>query len=240
MIRSLRDYVRRRIGTDLSDIPEWQLEIIHRVMPFTMTSHERVIATIATVEYVLTHNISGAIVECGVWRGGSMMAAALCMLRYSESRPIYLFDTFEGMTRPEVVDVDMHGRSAESEFRRRERQGYGSRWCEASLDEVSFNLESTGFPTRLLHFVKGPVEHTVPGEAPDSIALLRLDTDWYTSTRHELVELYPRVTPFGVVIVDDYGHWRGAKQAVDEYLAENDLRVLLHRIDHTGRMFIKS
>lgn len=88
-------------------------------------------------------------------------------------------------------------------------------------------------------FVKGKVEDTVPEKAPDRISLLRLDTDWYESTYHGLLHLYPRLSVGGVLIIDDYGHWAGAKKAVDQYLNENHLKLLLNRIDDTGRIGVK-
>jgi O-methyltransferase len=87
--------------------------------------------------------------------------------------------------------------------------------------------------------VKGKVEDTVPKNAPEKIALLRLDTDWYESTRHELVHLFPRLVPGGVLIIDDYGHWQGARKAVDEYIAGNQVKILLNRVDYTGRIGVK-
>jgi hypothetical protein len=83
------------------------------------------------------------------------------------------------------------------------------------------------------------VEDTLPAEAPEKLAILRLDTDWYSSTKHELETLYPRLAEGGVLIVDDYGHYEGARRAVDEYFAETGQRVLLSRIDYTGRIAVK-
>jgi hypothetical protein len=91
-----------------------------------------------------------------------------------------------------------------------------------------------------MFFIKGKVEETIPEQAPAQIALLRLDTDWYESTYHELVHLYPRLSPGGILIIDDYGHWAGARKAVDEYFAEHRLNLFLHRIDYTGRICIKT
>jgi hypothetical protein len=90
-----------------------------------------------------------------------------------------------------------------------------------------------------MHFVKGKVEDTIPASTPDRIAILRLDTDWYASTRHELEHLYPLLAPGGVLIIDDYGHWEGCRQAVDEYFASRNLQVLLNRVDYTGRIAVK-
>jgi hypothetical protein len=98
---------------------------------------------------------------------------------------------------------------------------------------------SVGYPEEKVHFVQGPVEETLPEHAPAEIALLRLDTDWYASTKHELVHLYPRLAPGGVLIIDDYAYWRGARQAVDEYVNENELPLLLVRIDHGARVAVK-
>ena len=113
------------------------------------------------------------------------------------------------------------------------RPGAVRRGCVREL------LRSTGYPSERVHVVRGAVEETLPGHAPDRLALLRLDTDWYESTRHELQELYPRLATGGVLIVDDYGHWEGARRAVDEYFAGAGPAPLLQRIDYTGRMAVK-
>jgi hypothetical protein len=104
---------------------------------------------------------------------------------------------------------------------------------------VKETLRATGYPAERLHFVVGPVEETIPREVPPGIALLRLDTDWYESTKHELEHLYPLLADGGALIIDDYGHWEGCKRAVDEYFAASPPPVLLSRIDYTGRVAIK-
>jgi predicted O-methyltransferase YrrM len=109
------------------------------------------------------------------------------------------------------------------------------------VEDVQRNLGRTGYDPSRLHFIKGKVEETLPGQAPDEpIALLRLDTDWYSSTKHELVHLFPRLVPGGVLILDDYGWWKGSRQAYDEYAKENGVRLLLNRIDNAGRLAIKT
>jgi len=92
------------------------------------------------------------------------------------------------------------------------------------MERVASAMASTGYPAERIHLVKGLIEHTIPEHAPGSIGLLRLDTDWYKSTMHELVQLYPRLTLNGVVIVDDYGHFKGAREATDEYFRTNNMR----------------
>jgi hypothetical protein len=221
----------------LRDFTAEQKGIITRVKPFTMTSEERIACLINAVTYVATRKVEGDIAECGVWRGGSMMTIALTLLAHGDTtRSLYLYDTFEGMSSPTKIDKNYRDESAESQLKSQEK-GTGI-WCYASLEEVTENLLSTGYPSDKIHFVQGKVEDTIPGTTPKKLSLLRLDTDWYESTKHELVHLYPALDKKGVLIIDDYGHWKGSKKAVDEYFQENDLDVYLHRIDYTGRIAV--
>lgn len=87
--------------------------------------------------------------------------------------------------------------------------------------------------------LKGKVEDTIPNVLPDTISLLRLDTDWYESTKHELTYLYPKLTKKGILLIDDYGYWQGSKKAVDEYIEEEKLSIFLNRIDLSGRLAVK-
>lgn len=203
------------------------------VRAVTMTSEERVLALRQSVRRVVVRNIPGAVVECGVWRGGSMLAAALTL--GDTTRDLYLFDTFTGMPEPTEHDR-REGESAAALL----AQSSPDSWvrAEASLAEVRRTMSRSGYPESRIHYVEGRVEATIPDHAPESIALLRLDTDWYESTRHELQHLWPRLSPGGVLIIDDYGHWDGARRAVDEWLVgEPGLR--LEEIDYTGRLVIK-
>lgn len=225
----------------LRDIDEGDLAVIRGVQRFTMTGPERLHALIQAVRYVVAAGVPGDVVECGVWRGGSMMAVAETLRRYgSPTRQLWLYDTFEGMTAPTEADVDIAGRPASEQGPGRKTAAEGGpSWYAASLDDVRSNLEATGYPSRLVRYVQGPVEQTLTTEAPDTIALLRLDTDWYESTKVELETLFPRLVGGGVLIIDDYGHWEGCRRAVDEYLQAHSLRLLLNRIDYTGRIAIK-
>jgi len=216
-----------------ADIETW-----HAVSPYTMTSPERIFALRAAVRYVAGNGIPGDIVECGVWKGGSMTAVARTLLELNDrSRVLYLFDTFEGMPSPTDADVDYAGQPAKVRLDRSERDA--SVWAIAPLDQVKRAVQSVGYDPDRCRFIKGRVEDTIPKEAPARIALLRLDTDWYESTWHELVHLFPRLSPGGVLIIDDYGHWRGARRATDEYLAQYRVKLLLNRIDYTGRIGVK-
>jgi O-methyltransferase len=214
------------------DFEARDIEIIRAVEPYTMTSTERIYALINAVRHIASNRVPGGLVECGVWKGGSVMAMALTLLQIGQrDRSLYLFDTFSGMTPPTDRDVDYQGQEA--------RVILDDVRFEASREEVEDAVSSTGYDREKIHFVKGPVEETIPTHAPEAIALLRLDTDWYESTQHELLHLFPRLARGGVIIVDDYGHWRGARQAVDEYLAQNQIPLLLQRIDYTGRIGVK-
>jgi O-methyltransferase len=221
------------------DLEPWVAEIIERVRPFTMTSSERISALCHALRYVAKHRIPGDIVECGVWRGGSMMAAALTLQTEQDiSRTLYLFDTFAGMPPPSDMDRVAHsGKTADSLLA--EADSSSDLWALAPIDDVRANLESTNYPGDRIRFIKGRVEDTIPREAPAEIAILRLDTDWYESTKHELIHLYPKLSIGGILIVDDYGHWEGARRAVDEYIRDRSLAILLHRIDYTGRIALK-
>ncbi len=203
-----------------------------------MTSLERVQALGDAVRYITDQGIPGDIVECGVWRGGSMMAVAKCLIELRDTRRLYLFDTFAGMPPPSEADIDCHGQSAAMLLAISDRNR-SDIWAESAIDEVRQNMRSTGYPDSLVTYVQGRVEDTVPDQAPSLISLLRLDTDWYESTAHELRHLFPRLSAGGVLIIDDYGHWQGARQAVDEYFSANEVPVLLTRIDYTGRMGVK-
>jgi hypothetical protein len=228
-----------RLEPDVGWEPEHR-EIFHAVQPYTQTRTERLFALIEAVKYVVANDIPGCIVECGVWRGGSVMAVARTLLNlHREDRDLFLFDTFEGMPRPTAVDVDFRGASALPVFESMRTREDASRFNRVDLEEVRRNVLSTGYDRHRFHFVKGKVEDTIPQRAPESIALLRLDTDWYESTRHELIHLYPRLSPGGVLIIDDYGHFQGARKATDEYIAGHRLPLLLHRIDYTGRIAVK-
>lgn len=214
--------------------------LVKRVRRDTLTSAERIAAVSDSTAYIAEAGIEGAIVECGVWRGGSMMAVALTLLEHGiTDRDLYLYDTFSGMTEPTAEDTSSPYDGYSPHRRWRRHRALGREWAGVPAEVVRERVESTGYPPGRVHLVEGKVEETLPGGAPERIALLRLDTDWYGSTKHELVELYPRLVEGGVLIVDDYGHYEGARQAVDEYFAETGQAVLLNRIDYTGRIAVK-
>lgn len=221
-----------KIVSDLNDDEVFQ-EMFLKCKPFTATSPERMYSLYQAVNYVVQHNIEGAFVECGVWRGGSSMLIAHTLLSKNiQDRSIYMYDTFEGMSAPTEVDVTFEDKKAEDGWQ-------GDYKYEAGEEMVRQNMRSTKYTENMIHFVRGKVEDTIPKNMPEKIALLRLDTDWYESTYHELKHLFPLLSKNGILIIDDYGHWKGARKAVDQYFGENNIQIFLNRIDYTGRIAIK-
>lgn len=205
---------------------------------FTMTSKERMYSLYKSVEYIIETKIPGDFVECGVWRGGSSMLIAHTLMELKATdRKIYLYDTFTGMSEPTQDDytISNHKPSIDR-WKEEQKEGYVN-WSYAPLSKVQANMFEIGYPKNKLFFVKGKVEESIPNTIPTQIAILRLDTDFYESTKHELAHLFPILSERGVLIIDDYGHFAGAKKAVDEYFA--DKSILLNRIDYTGRIGIK-
>ena len=209
---------------------------LRRVRPRTMTSWTKLQALVLATRYIHEHEIPGDIVECGVWRGGSMQAVALTLQQLGAQRHLHLFDTFEGMPPPGEHDVRHDGEPAQALLDDADRDA--AVWAVADLPDVQRAMAEIAWPEDLVSYHEGLVEDTIPSRAPDQIALLRLDTDWYSSTRHELAHLYDRLAPGGVLIIDDFGHWEGSRRATEEFLAETGAELLLVPIS-TGRIAVK-
>ena len=230
------------IGSQLPvEATDDERQIIARVKPFTMTSNERIWSLLRAVRYITESDIPGDIVECGVWRGGSMMAAALQLQDLdSLDRELWLYDTYAGMTPPTPEDRESVTGSSAADLLSATDVGDGNNvWCLADEVDVRANMLSTAYPQDRCHFIKGDVAETLQTSVPTRISLLRLDTDWYASTKAEMDVLYERLAPGGVCILDDYGHWQGARKAVDEFFAANTPRPLMMPIDFSGRIFVK-
>jgi O-methyltransferase len=222
-----------------SDYDDAAKEIIRAVRPWTMTGPDKMYALIQAVRYVTRHRISGDVVECGVWRGGSMQAVARTLIAAGDtSRDLHLFDTYEGMPPPTDKDLRRSDDRSAEELLAAESREDSKVWAVATLEDVKDGFTQLPYPPERVHFVKGKVEDTIPAHAPERISILRLDTDWYESTRHELEHLYPRLSPGGVLLLDDYGYWEGAREAVDEFLEQSGERLLLMRMA-SGRLAVK-
>lgn len=215
-------------------------DIYQKCRDYTMTSQQRLYSLYIATRYVIENKIPGDVVECGVWKGGSSMLAALTMLSMENTdRNIHLYDTYQGMSEPTPHDIsDFEGDPRKTW--EREKKDELNLWCYSPLEDVQKNMFSTGYPKDKIFFIKGKVEDTIPQIIPKEISILRLDTDWYESTYHELSYLFPRLSINGVLIIDDYGHWKGSRKAVDKYIKENNLKLLLNPIDYTGRIAVKT
>jgi O-methyltransferase len=207
------------------------------VRRYTLTSAPRVKVLADAVRHLVDAQIPGAIVECGVWKGGSMMAVAYTLQHLkADDRKLYLFDVFEdAMPRATEVDVTRDG----TRLKDKADAETAPYWNFATESEVKSNMMSTGYPESFVRFVRGPLEQTLPDGAPEQCALIRLDTDLYGSTKHELESLYPRLVRGGVIIIDDYGSHQGVKKAVDEFNASLPKPLFFVRVDEAGRVAVK-
>jgi O-methyltransferase len=232
-------YSREKSADLLIDLTEDEKEILISVLPFTITSAERIICLIRATKYIVENRLAGDFVECGVWRGGSMMAVAKTLKRIGDTtRKLYLYDTFAGMSQPTEKDIRFDGVSAQELIETKYKDA--GAWRYAAKREVTKNLLSTGYPESNLLLIEGKVEETIPQTMPTQICLLRLDTDWYESTKHELIHLYPKLVKNGILIIDDYGHWQGAKQATDEYFNQRSVKPFLQRVGYDCRVIVKT
>ena len=237
MVNIFKKLIKKKTFKKEKAITHQEYEIINLGMQYSMASWERLYSNVNSIKYLVNSRIEGSIVECGVWRGGSMLTMLKTLNLYSEkSRDVYLYDTFTGMSAPSKED----GNFAHEKFKALQTGEEESNWCCADLNDVKSTIKLVDYPQEKIHFVKGKIEDTVPITMPDRISLLRLDMDWHDPTLHALTYLYPKVEPGGVIILDDYGHWAGCKLAVDRFLEENNIHILLNRIDYTGRIGIKT
>jgi len=210
----------------------------------TMVSPARVTDTVLAVKHVESNNIHGSFVECGTWRGGNAIAVALACKKYFNNRNFYIYDTFTGMSEPDSsVDKSVFlGDNSKNIFNKHQELNFNS-WCYASLCEVKENFIKAGLSLENINFIKGKVEDTlkIKSNLPEKISVLRIDTDWYESTMVELEVLYPKLEIGGVLLIDDYGYWDGAREAVDNYFSRQDTpsRPFFAQSDFTGRVGIK-
>jgi len=231
---------RQGITMNVIDFDKEFFPIAEEVRQYTMTSIERMYGLYKAVEYIVKAQVPGDIVECGVWRGGSMMLVAKTLLAFNDtSRILKLFDTFEGHPKPDPDnDVDLYGNRAVEEWEQYRKTDESSSWAYAAEEDVQRNMASIGYPNDKIVLVKGMVENTAAANAPSTLSLVRLDTDWYASAKVELETFWPRLSRRGIMIVDDYGHYPSQRRAVEEYFASAP--VMLHRVDYSCRCIVKT
>jgi hypothetical protein len=183
---------------------------------------------INSINFILSNKIKGCLVECGVQSGRFECLWISELLKNKEIRDIYMYDTFAGLTKPGKNDYHIYdNKLKDNNFVLETWKQYNkdniNTWCYCSLDDVKNKLNTTGYPQENLYYIKGDVMETLNYNIPDNIAVLRLDTDWYESSKFELEKLYNNVVKGGLIIFDDYYLWNGQKQAVDEFFSENNL-----------------
>ena len=210
---------------------------------YSMTDHMRIFALMKSIEFTKQHNVNGDFVECGVWKGGNLILFQRFIEKYNLDKKIFAYDTFEGMSKPEEIDITPEGVSANKLLKKLYDKGVNRKdnilIADCSIEEVKNNFQKFSSKKNLF-CIKGKVEETLENKEnlPNKISILRLDTDWYSSTKKELEILFPLLEKNGILIIDDYGYWKGARKAVDEYFI--DKKVTMFKIDFTGRMIINS
>ena len=212
--------------------------LLNEVSEYTMTSNLRIFALYQSIKYIINNKIEGDIVECGVWKGGSMMLVAKMLKKVNLIKTLYLYDTFEGMTNPGEFDYASNLKKNKNNHASMLIKRDSNLLCLSSLDEVMNNLFSTNYEKSRINFIKGDVKDTLQRDTPSNISLLRLDTDWYESTLIELNTLYPKLNKGGIIIIDDYESWEGCKKAVDEYFKFHK-DIYFHRIDDHAILGVK-
>lgn len=189
-------------------------------------------------------NILGDIVECGVWKGGCSMWMMICQKKYNMDRKFYLYDTFDGMTFPDSDKdakeaVDLYKKISKGVYERNyDKWHKEKKWAFAPIEIVKKNISLTQYDERKITYVIGDVCETLNTNIPFQISILRLDTDWYNSTKKELDVLFPLVVKNGYIIVDDYYAWKGSRTATDEFLHLNKDKVTIIDPKLTGNIFV--
>lgn len=221
------------IDSELDNTSSYNKKLIKTFSKFTMTSDNKIFTLIKAVEYVKKYNIEGDFVESGVFTGGNIMLFEELISNYNLKKKIFAYDTFTGMVEPTVHDEKIDGTIAlEKYFNSKE-------WVKCSKENVVKNFKKKNLSVENVNFVEGMVQETlkIQENLPKKISILRLDTDFYESTKAELEYLYPLLSDKGILIIDDYGAWKGSKKAVDEYFFNK--KIWLHYIDHSARILIK-
>ena len=232
------------IEQEFPDSNNFEKELFEIISGYTMTSHERIFALMKSINFVKHNNVDGDFVECGVWRGGNLILFQKMIEKLNlNNRKIFAYDTFTGMSEPGKSDLNIDNEKAEDILNTLYKKGVDPEkniiFAKCSLESVKKNFEkNTGGNDKLI-CIKGKVEDTlkIKNNLPTKISLLRLDTDWYESTKIELEVLFPLLSKNGILIIDDYGYWKGSKKAVDEYFQDKDVN--LFKIDFTSRYLFK-
>lgn len=199
----------------------WELWI-RKIMGRSVYSWQVYYSIWEAVHYIVKNSIGGDLVECGVHKGAGAIVMGEALYRFeNKDRKIYCYDTFGGMSEPTSLDYQEGRVMAKQLLEDAPKRNGIPDICYCPYDEALRNVSSSRYPISNYIFVKGKVEETIPRITPLKIALLRLDTDWYESTKHELEHLYPLLSDMGILMIDDYGCWFGARKAVDDYFGSD-------------------
>ncbi|WP_440648615.1 TylF/MycF/NovP-related O-methyltransferase [Candidatus Pelagibacter sp. HIMB1521] len=216
-------------------------EMIKTISRYSMTPKIRIFTLIQSLKHVNQKNIDGDFVECGVWKGGNIILFKKFLEKEfkNKNKTIYAYDTFEGMTEPTSDDYDLKNNKKASQILKKDKSKKSNSWGVCTIENVKRNILNETGNLDNIKFIKGNVEDTLNEEKnlPLKISILRLDTDWYLSTKKELEVMFSRVISGGIIIIDDYGHWSGSKKAVDEFF--KDKYVWMHYVDYACRLIIK-
>jgi len=206
-----------------------KINLILTARSYTQLSYPRLSKLYEKASYLEREKINGSFVECGVWNGGSAGIIA-SVARYNKNRHIWLFDSWEGLPKPTEDDISYIGEPGQEGM----SLGYEEKVKELLFKKLKLNSSK-------VYLVRGWFNNTIPSHKKDigEIALLHLDCDWYESVKLCLEELYDNVINGGFIFIDDYGHWKGCRRAVDEFVEERNLRIELIKIDYTGAYFQK-
>ena len=223
----------------LAEIEEDDLNFIKEIDKFSMCKPPEHWAIVQSINHIKNNNIDGDLVECGVWEGGNIILFGYLLRKLNLDKKIYAYDTYSGMVEPSIHDAtfkDSNLKNSKNIYKSKDG------WAKCDLKKVKTNISKfIDNHDKDYIFIEGDVRETLDDQnnLPDKISLLRLDTDFYESTSKELEVLFPRLQKNGVLIIDDYGHWKGQKKAVDEYFNLKEDFYWLHRIDYKSRLLIK-
>ena len=240
-IISKNDWLRKNENY-IAEISANESAILNDIKEYTMTSIPSQWSLLQSIKHVIRNNVEGSFVECGIFRGGNIILMSKLLEEHKVEKNIFAYDTFEGMPLPGKDDLDLRGNSSIDKFLElKNSEKEGSQWCYCNIKDVKNNIKKFNINyLKNINFIKGRVEETLLDikNLPKKISLLRLDTDFYSSTKIELNILFPLLEKNGILIVDDYGHFKGAKKSVDEFF--NEKKVWLHRVDYSTRLLIKN
>jgi len=201
------------------------------------------------VNYILKNNIDGVIIECGVDSGNFEYIWINELMKNNAIRDIFLYDTFSGLVEPSendftCEDATIYKMDKEEVYNTWKNQIIDDKtngWCYTPLEIVKNKLNSTGYPNDKLHYIVGDVMETLKEKTniPEKIAILRLDTDWYESSKYELEQMYDNVVIGGVIIFDDYYHWNGQRKATDDFFKSINIEYEFVKLDAKTAAIIK-